>query len=92
VGNDKPNLTATDVLLDYNRYSFPQLRMILNAKTTLNPFSKIIIQRHDNLTDKERNRYEKLLREEIRKIPMGNHDRPKAIKQLLEAWDLSAAD
>ncbi len=82
------NLSPTDVLLDYNRRSFPQLRMVLNAKSTLNPFFKISMQRSDDLTNSQRKKYETLLRNEIKNLPVESNKLLKSKEKLLQLWSL----
>jgi hypothetical protein len=81
-------LSPTDVLFDYNRYTFPQLRMILNAKTSLNPYSKFIMCRYDNLTSSERKKYESTIRQELKKLPVESYKLLNAKIKLLEKWTL----
>lgn len=79
------NTSPTDLLLDYNQHSFPQLRMVLNAKSTLNPFYKIIMRRHDDLSSSQRTHYEKTIKEELKKLAIDTDKLYKAKLKLLQA-------
>lgn len=87
-GMPVPTVTPTDVLFDYNRYTFPQLRLVLNAKTSLNPFSQFIMRRYDNLTSKQRNNYETIIRQELQKLPVESSKLLNAKNKLLQSWNL----
>lgn len=81
-----PSLTPTDVLFDYTRHTFPQLRMIFNSKSTLNPFFNFVMRRYDNLTSTQRKKYENSLRNEIKKLPADSHKLLEAKNKLLQSW------
>lgn len=79
--------TPTQMLFDYTKKNFPQLRMIFNPKTTLNPYHKIEIHRYDNLTKKQRKAYETLLREELKSMSVQSKKLNRAKKKLLKLWN-----
>lgn len=78
--------SPTDVLFDYNRCDFPQMRMVFNAKTTLNPYGKIQIRQYDSLSKSERQKYQNSLRAEIRKLAAESNKLLKAKNKLLRNW------
>lgn len=87
-GAQIPGYTPTDVLFDYNIHTFPQMRMIFNVKSTLNPYHKIEIRRFDNLSKKQKKKYEDLLLEELKKLPIESAKLLKAKNKLTRAWKL----
>lgn len=86
-GEQISEYTPTDVLFDYNRYSFPQMRMVLNSKSTLNPYHKLEIQQFNNLSKSQRNKYESCIRDELRKLSVESKKLLKAKNKLIRAWD-----
>lgn len=85
-GTHISNLSPTDVLFDYSRHTFPQMRMVLNVKSTLNPFFKIMMRRSDNLTSSQRKKYDNLLRSEIKKLPVESNKLLQSKEKLLQLW------
>jgi hypothetical protein len=85
-GAQIPFSSPTDVLFDYNRCDFPQLRMVLNAKTTLNPYGKIEVRQYDSLSKSQKQKYQNLLRAEIRKLAVESKKLLKAKNKLLRNW------
>lgn len=69
--------------------AFPQLRMVIDNKYILNPYSSLQMHRYDSLTDEQRSLYETTLREEIRSLRVDETKRDNLKKKLFSCWRLS---
>jgi len=84
----KPHLDYKDHhhLTTNNQNDFPQIRLVLAQKTTLNPNCPLSFKRYDALDTKTRNRYQTQLRKLIRQLPY-NKERVHLMKlRLLSQW------
>lgn len=73
-------------LTNNDHYDFPQIRLVLGQKTTLNPNNPLSFKRYDALDAKTRKHYQTQLRNLIRQLPY-NKDKLRLMKlKLLSQW------
>lgn len=83
------NLPPSHYLQNPEIKFFPQLRLVVNNNTILNPSSPLIMHRYDALTDGQKEHYEKTLRKSIRELKINDSRRTEMKEKLLSCWHLS---
>lgn len=66
---------------------FPQLRLVINNKHVLNPFSRLRIRRYDVLTDRQRQSYQKAICRSIQALTVDEVKCKAARAYLLSLWN-----
>lgn len=87
-GKPNPKYRYHEILFDSTAIDFPQMRLVMSNKSTLNPFSPLIIKRYDGLTDEQRDQYEKSLTSLLKELPFDPEKIQKVKKDLLQLWTL----
>lgn len=70
---------------------FPQLRLVINNKHVLNPFSRFRMRRYDALTDLQRENYQTALRRSIQSLIVDEVKCKAARIHLLTLWNMTAS-
>lgn len=65
---------------------FPQLRLVINNKNILNPFSSFLMKRYDTYKDEQRHYYEAAMRHFIRCLAVDTEKRKSTRDALLLLW------
>lgn len=85
-GKPNPSYKNHEILFDQDAYNFPQMRLVMDNKSTLNPFSSLSIKRYDSMTDQERKKYELSLRSLIEKLSFDPTKVQEMREKLLDLW------
>jgi hypothetical protein len=76
----------TDLYLEHKLDCAPQLRLLINNKNTLNPYSFLTIRRYDLYPEDLIKSYEDSLREKVKKLPFDPDKATKCREKLLDLW------
>lgn len=81
-----PKEPISKTMADKNKKRFPQIRLILNNKTTLNPFSKMVVRRYDLATPEQRANYETAMRNYFSSLSVDVAKRDRYIEKISRIW------
>lgn len=81
-----PEKKLSDFILDNSKRAFPEIRMVLNSETTLNPFSSLSIQRYDISTREETAAYKEKMRAYFRSLNVTEAKRDEYIDKISSIW------
>lgn len=87
----KPSSLFRLELPDYlsSLVEFPQLRLVINNKHILNPFSSLKMRRYDTCSDHQRQYYEESIRQQIQSLTVKLDKRDAVRQQLLSIWNVN---
>jgi hypothetical protein len=74
-------------LLNPSQIDFPQLRLVMNSKFALNPFSSLRIKRYDTISSEATDLFELKLREMFRSLPVNAKKKQQYFKELKKCWN-----
>lgn len=83
-----PNNPLSQLLLDLHQTKFPQMRMLLNNRFTLNPNSSLSVKRYTLTSPQEFEAYQKALREYFQSLPFDIFQSENYRLQLLSIWEV----
>jgi len=85
-GKPHPAYKNHQILTDPTASNFPQIRLVMANRSTLNPFSSLRMKRYDGMDSEERTRYESNLSSLIAKLSFDPEKVNKAKERLLDFW------
>lgn len=85
-GSKIPDQIPSDLYLNSSSTRFPQLRMVMNNTSTLNPNSPLSMIRYQTMTPANEDLYEETLREFMRSVPYNAKKAESFRNELLKYW------
>lgn len=82
-----PNDPISQLLLDINQTKFPQSRLVLNNRNTLNPYSSLSMKRYTLTSSDEFAAYQNALRKYFQSLPFDEFQKENYRAQLLSLWE-----
>ena len=86
------DITPSHYLLDPERSDFPELKLMMSNHYSLNPYSSIIIKRHDNMSNESREHYETKIREFFQSLPINEEKAEIYREKLLHIWNTNISN